>query len=60
MGPIQEVIDHPKEPTALRRREIHHLVIVVTVQTEVMGLLTEAAVRAEAVAVIHTDKGMRI
>ena len=45
MGPIQEVVGHLKEPTTLLRREIHPPVIIVTVPTEVMVLLTEAAAR---------------
>ena len=55
---IQEVIDLLKEPTTHRHREIRHLLIMVTVQTEVMVLLTEAVVQVGvAEAAIHADKG---
>src|SRR5665647_1665652 len=55
---IQEVIDLLKEPTTHRHREIHPRHILVTVQTEVMDLLTEAAVQVGvAEAAIHADKG---
>jgi len=58
MGTFQEVIDLLKEPTLLLRREIHLQVaiVMVTVQTEVMDLLTEAAARTGAAAAIHADK----
>ena len=55
---IQEVIDLLKEPITHRHKEILPRITMVMVQTEVMVLLTEAAVQVGvAEAAIHVDKG---